>query len=354
MNELRVTQSDLAWAAGEGHITHKQSLALWGALVARAGGVTAPSAPKAKLASFEMSHLLYYGGAGIMLFALTVGLLQFFDNIGGAGIATITGMYGVGFACAAAYLWNRPELKTVGGIFAALAVSMVPLTVLGIEHAAGMFDRWDSVARFWQHVPMEVATIAASLIALRYIRFGLLTAPLTLASYLLMMDIAAVTIDPNSFVASHLTMIFGAVLMVGGFITDMRTKASEYDFGFWGFLFGGTAFWLGLNWLTWWTSGAENLQLVYLGVNAALLVVSVLVSRRLLTAYGTIGVAVYLFHLTWETFQHSQAFPFALAAVGLLMIVAGIAYTKNRARIEGAILSVVPSSLRQYLPTQRG
>lgn len=352
MNELRVTQSDLAWAASEGHITHKQSLALWAALLARAGGVTAPAASKTKTASFEMSHLLYYGGAAIMLFALTIGLLQFVGNIGGAGIATITGLYGVGFACAGAYLWQRPDLKTVGGIFAALAVAMVPLTVLGIEHASGMFDRWDRIAGFRQHVPMEIATIAASLIALRYIRFGLLTAPLALASYFLMMDIAWVTIDPAARIESYLTMLFGAVLMAGAFFADMRTRHSEYDFGFWGYLFGGTAFWLGLNWLTWWTTGGEATQLIYLGVNAALLVVSVLVSRGLLTAYGTLGVAAYLFHLTWEVFQNSQAFPFALAAVGLGMIVVGIAYTKNRARIEGAIRGAVPESLRQYLPSR--
>lgn len=351
MNELRVTQADLAWAAQEGHITHRQSTALWAALVARAGGVSAPAPKKQTAPSFEMSHLLYYGGASIMLFALTVGLLQFFDNIGGAGIATITGLYGVGFAVAGWFLWNRNDLKTVGGIFATLAVAMVPLTGLGIEYALGMFDEFGRGATFAQHLPLELATIAASVLALRYMRFGLLTAPLAVAAYALMMDVATYVIEPGSWqhLDSQLTMAFGALIMAGGFVADARNR-SEYDFGFWGYFIGGTSFFLGLNWLTWWYDGSNTTQLIYLGVNVVMLVVSVLVNRRLLTAYGTIGVAAYVFHLTWTVFQNKPAFPFALAAVGLAIIVSGILYTKNRQRIEAAINGLVPASLRQWLP----
>lgn len=352
MDELRVTKSDLAWAAQEGHISHKQSQTLWAALVARAGGVSAPPPTRQHAPAFELSHLLYYGGAGVMLFALTVGLFQFLGNIGGAGVATITALYGVGFAAAAAYLWKRPELKTVGGVFATLAVVMVPLTVLGIEQASGMLDGWNHVSSFRQHLPLELSTIVASLIALRYVRFGLLTAPLALASYMLMLDLAWVTVGNEASVnlETQLTMVFGVVLMLGGLFADLRNK-TEYDFGFWGYFIGGTAFWLGLNWLTWW--GNDSSQLAYLGGNVALMLASVLVSRRLLTAYGALGTTAYMFHLTYTVFKDSQAFPFALAAVGLGMIVVGIAYTKNRAAIESTVNGFVPSSLRKWLPNKR-
>lgn len=350
MEEIRISQSDLAWAAHEGYITHGQAGALWPALAARARSTSPP--PKNQTApKFELVHLFYYGGATILLFALTVGLLQFYELLGGLGIAGTTALYGLGFGVAAAYLWKRDDLKTVGGIFATLSVVMVPMSLFGLELAAGWFDQFGREAAFQRHLPLELATIAASLLALRYIRFGFLTAPLALAAYALMMDIAWYTIDSNNswLLEMHLTMFFGGILMLGALVTDIRSR-SEYDFGFWGYLFGATAFALGLNGLTWFQNSGTLVENIYLGINVVMMVASVLLSRPILRIYGALGVGAYLLHLTWVVFKDSPAFLFALAAVGIGIIVAGIAYQKNQQAIERVVNGLVPAPVRQWLP----
>jgi hypothetical protein len=350
MDEIRISQSDLSWAAREGYITHGQAGALWPALAARARGTSPP--PKSPTTpKFEMVHLFYYGGAAILLFALTVGLLQFYEALGGFGVAGTTAVYGLGFGVVAAYLWRRNDLKTVGGIFATLSVVMVPMSLFGLELAAGWFDQFGRAAEFKQHLPLELATIAASLLALRYIRFGFLTAPLALAAYALMMDVAWFTLNTNStwLLEMHLTMFFGAILMLGALVADVRNR-SEYDFGFWGYLFGATAFALGLNGLTWFQNGGLLVENVYLGINVVMMVASVLVSRPILRVYGSLGIGAYLLHFTWVTFKDSPAFLFILAAVGIGIIILGIVYQKNQERIERGINRLVPAPVRKWLP----
>lgn len=351
MDEIRISQSDLSWAAREGYITHGQAGTLWPALAARARGTSPPAKNQSGAAKFEMVHLFYYGGAAILLFALTIGLFQFYEALGGFGVAVTTALYGLGFGIAAAYLWKRNDLKTVGGIFATLAVVMVPMSLFGLELAAGWFEQFGRAAEFKQHLPLELATVAASLLALRYIRFGFLTAPLALAAYALMMDVAWYTINPSNtwLLEMHLTMFFGAVLMLGALVADIRNR-TEYDFGFWGYLFGATTFALGLNGLTWFQNGGTLVQNVYLGINVVMMVASVVLSRPILRVYGALGVAAYVLHYTWVVFKDSEGFIFALAGVGVALIVAGIVYQKNQERIERGINSLVPERARKWLP----
>ena len=93
--------------------------------------------------------------------------------------------------------------------------------------------------------------------------------------------------------------------------------------------------------------------LIYGLINAGLIPLSVLLQRRVFVVFGAAGVFGYVGHLAWEIFEDSLLFPFVLSAAGLAIIALGILYTKNRPRIENAVVRAIPTRIRYLLPTQR-
>jgi hypothetical protein len=75
--------------------------------------------------------------------------------------------------------------------------------------------------------------------------------------------------------------------------------------------------------------------------------------RRLFVVFGAAGVFGYVGHLAWEIFEDSLLFPFALSAAGLAIIALGMLYAKNRDRIEGAVVRMIPTGIRRLLPMER-
>src|ERR687889_2513233 len=144
------------------------------------------------------------------------------------------------------------------------------------------------------------------------------------------------------------SLVFGLVVLVGAYIVDRRT---EEDYAFWGYLFGMFAFWGGLTLLE---GGSELDWFLYGFINVGLIVLSVLLQRRVFVVFGALGVFGYVGHLAWEIFEDSLLFPCALSAAGLAIIALGILYARNRERIEGAVMRVVPAGVRRALPMERG
>ena len=104
--------------------------------------------------------------------------------------------------------------------------------------------------------------MVASLVALRYVAFGFLTAPLAYSFWFFSMDVAE--------------WIFGELL-------------------------------------------SRN-QRCWISVLVGLIALGVRLRRTVFIVFGVLGIHVYLGHLAYEVFKDSVLFPFALALLGLSVI----------------------------------
>ena len=97
--------------------------------------------------------------------------------------------HAIGFTVAGHYLWHGKNSRTPGGLLVAVAVSMAPLAVYGIQDALGWWGKFGkpgTVHDFYVWIKgswvfMEIATVAAGAVALRYYRFPFIVALIAFA-----------------------------------------------------------------------------------------------------------------------------------------------------------------------------
>src|SRR5215216_3580634 len=344
---MKVSKKDIRWAVSEGVISKGQAEDLWLALQGR----------NADRPRFDLPHVAYYFGALVVISAMTWFMTLGWERFGGGGMLLISLSYALVFTVAGALLWRDKGLKVPGGLLVTAAVCMTPLAVYGFETMTGAWlqgapgdyaDFYDYIKGGW--FPMEVGTVGAGLAALRFFRFPFLTAPIAFALWFMSMDLTPLIYGRLYYEAQGyqlVSLVSGLIVLVGAYLVDRRT---EEDYAFWGYLFGMFAFWGGLTLL----EGGSELDWFFYGlINAGLIVLSVLLQRRVFVVFGALGVFGYVGHLAWEIFEDSLLFPFVLSAAGLAIIALGILYTKNRPRIENAVVRAIPTRIRYLLPTQR-
>lgn len=344
---MRVRREDVLRAVTEGVISEGQAEDLWRVLERR----------EADRPRFDLPHVAYYLGALVVISAMTWFMTLGWEEFGGGGILAISLSYALVFVVAGGLMWRAGGLKVPGGLLITAAVCMTPLAVYGFETMTGLWlqeipgeygDFYDYIKAGW--FPMEVATVGAGLVALRFFRFPFLTAPVAFALWFMSMDLTPLIYGSSYYQAQGyqvVSLVFGLVVLAGSYLVDRRT---EEDYAFWGYLFGMFAFWGGL---TLFEGGSELDWLLYGLINAGLIVLSVLLQRRVFVVFGAAGVFAYVGHLAWEIFEDSLLFPFVLSAAGLGIIALGILYAKNRDRIEVAVVRAVPTGIRRLLPIDR-
>lgn len=194
---------------------------------------------------------------------------------------------------------------------------------------------------------MEAATILGGCIALKYVRFPFLTAPIFFALWFMSMDITPLIFghSGNSWDNQLLVSIwFGVMLLIVAYMLDLTTKE---DFAFWGYFFGVITFWIGVSKLD---SASELENFFYLLINIGLVLLSVFLKRTVFLVFGAIGILVYVTSLFYRYFSDSAWFPIILSLVGLLVIYIGVMYHKNRQKIDSFILNIIPDRLQSWLP----
>lgn len=266
--------------------------------------------------------------------------------------------YGVIFASVGWRLWTREGLRVPGGLLVTTAVCMVPLAVYALEHLTGIWPQGDPGPYRGYHIwvkgswfLMEVATIVAGLVALAFVRFPFLTAPIAFSLWYMSMDLTPLLFGKTDFTWDErlwVSLVFGLVMLVVTYLVDRRT---EEDFAFWGYLFGLAAFWGGLSLMK---SGGELSRALYCAINIGLMLLSVLLERRAFIVFGALGVFGYIGYLAYRVFQDSLLFPFVLTIIGVGVIFLGIKYQRRRLAIERAILGFFPEGVRRLLPPSRG
>src|SRR3954454_9251832 len=130
---MQYSDNDLRAAAAAGVIDSGQLAGLMNFLSQRAAGETAAAGgPR-----FDVAHLLWYAGALIVISAMGLFSTLAFSQLGGRARTACAIAYAVAFTLAGHHLRYRKTLRVPGGLLIAIAVSMAPLAVYGVQAELG-------------------------------------------------------------------------------------------------------------------------------------------------------------------------------------------------------------------------
>jgi hypothetical protein len=351
---MQYSQEDLRAAAGAGVIGPADLERLIAFLVKRHPAV--PVSEAAPIVAFNAAHLLWYAGALIVIGAMGIFSTVAFSQLGGTALTICAITYAAAFAFAGHHLWHKKNLKTPGGLLIAVAVSMAPLAVYGIQDAFGWwgtFGRPGTVHDFYVWIKgswifMEIAAIVAGVIALHFYRFPFIVSIIAVALWFMSMDLTPWIFGTSQFdweMRRKVSVWFGLGVIIIAWIVDYRRR--DGDFAFWLHLFGLMAFWGGIS-VT--ASSSEAAKAVYCLLNVGLLLVAVILMRRAYAVFGALGVSMYLGHLAGVVFKDSLLFPFALSLIGIAVIAAGLLYHREKQTIATWLAEHLPEAILRLRP----
>lgn len=331
---VRLSPGDLFRAAEAGVISHadSQKLIEWAeAEFDERERIRADGSPRVEVKKgFNLVTVAYYFGAMLMIVACSWFLGDRWDVLGSSGILLTTVIY---FIISASLGWwlTRKGFSVGGGLLITVAVCLVPLITYTIEDLAGLWPTTDpgQYEEFYirvhaSFIAMEFATIFVGAVALWFTRFGFLVAPIAFSFWFFSMDVAGLLLGDDSLDwngRACISVIVGLLTMGVGYFLERYLKKPldrrSEDFAFWCYLFGLMAFWGGLTSMN---SDSEFNKAVYAVINIVLVAISIRLERTVFLVFGAIGIHVYLAHLAYRVFQDSILFPFALAFLGLSLI----------------------------------
>ncbi len=344
---MKLTKKDLEWAADKDLLRAEQIEPLWDALKRK----------NANTPSFNFINLAYYFGTGLVLVAMGWYLAISWDKIGAAGILTVALSYSLLFLFSAHYLWYRKNMRIPGGLLCTLSVCMVPLMVYSFMRMTGLWPADDFHNNYMMlfgtykrnYIILELSTIVASAVALRFFRFPFLTAPMAYCLWALSLDVASLISGKEIFQSGtrdYITLIIGLAILAVAYIVDLRRK-DDRDFAFWLYLFGSFSTFIGFANMH---KANETAELGFAGVYVLIMLVSVLIQRKTVLIASVLLILGYIFHIANHFFRDSQSFPLILSFIGIAIIVLGIALQKNWHTIQSAVRSVFPAEWNKFLP----
>ncbi|MGA2793836.1 MAG: hypothetical protein ABSE69_09910 [Roseiarcus sp.] len=313
----------------------------------------APSAPAPK---FDVSHVLWYAGALIVISAMGLFSTAAFNALGGYALTTTAVVYALGFVLLGRRLWRNTELRVPGGLCIAVAVSLAPLAIYGVQDALDLwsFDKPGEYKDFFPYINgswlyMEAGAIVAAAVALRFYPFPFILMIAAVALWFMSMDIVR-WFDAGALndweLRRRVSTDFGLAMIVVAWALDL-SRGRRGDFGFWLHLFGGLTLWGALAA----SEGSTGFgKAVFCVINIGFIALGLFLDRRIYAILGTLGVAGYLGYLASDVFRDMVLFSFALSAIGLGIILLGIAFQRNRRRIDAAIEENLPAALRALRP----
>ena len=353
---------ELEPAVEAGIITRDQADRLTAFLEARRQAAAAQHGPAMAPAKFDFSHVLWYAGALIVISALGLFTTLAFVEMGPQALTFTAIAYGAGFVALGRFFWGRPGLMTPGGLLIACAVNMVPMAIYGVQ---ATFELWplpfgdpgnyesfyDWLNASW--VYMDIGTVLAGVLALRYFPFPFIAAIMAGALWFLSMDlvpwVAYVLFKTQDFTWSMrdaVSMWLGVTLIVAAWGLDLKRWRAG-DFAFWLHLAGVICFWCSLS-----AHSSDNgfLKFVYFLINVAMVILAVFLGRRVYAVFGAFGISLYLGYLASDVFVDSLLFPLALSAIGLGVIGLGIWYFRKQQVIALWLVTTLPPGLQRLRP----
>lgn len=313
---------------------------------------------------FDLTHVLWYLGALIVIGAMGIFTTDAFNRMGGWALTACGSAYAIAGIVIGNYFWSKKTLRIPGGLLIAIAVSMVPMIIYGIQDA---LDLWKyaqgdpgQYKNFFPYIHgswiyMELATILAAIIAVYFYRFPFILMIASVALWFFSMDIVTwvhqsspdFNYDNSDFnIRRTVSMILGIATIATSWAMDLRRRGGV-DLSFWLHIAGAIMFWGAL---TWSFDSTEPQKFLYLLINVALLGFSIFINRRIYAVLAGIGIASYLGHLAFEVFKDMLLFSFALSAIGLAIIYLGIMFHRNRSQWVANMDTNLPPFLKRFKP----
>ena len=322
---------------------------------------TAEMAASRDTPRFTWITIAYYLGALTVAFAFGWFLVDRWRELGPAGILVVTSIYAALFVVTGEYL-RRQGFRVAGALVTALAVGMVPLIVWAIQQNLGLWPRegmrpsgpFDSMAssgatrrETLNAVMIDLATVAASIVAFRRLRFGFLLAPAAIALALLPRLIMELALGEmlGRHGESWMLVATGVGLLTAAFAIDRRDH-ERADYAYWPYLVGVVISLVAIGQLWGQYTAMRHLMPV---VGLLLIAASFTLRRMIFLGFGGVLIYAYLSWLAFDLFRPSALFPIVLATLGLSIILAAVwiqrAYPRLVARVNAGL-----SHTRPWLP----
>jgi hypothetical protein len=341
---MKLDRAALTEAVREGLLDAAQAERLWTFLSAR----------HTETPGFHFTHILYYLGGLVAIGAMSLFMTLGWERFGGWGLLGIAS----GYAVAGLLLANRflgRGLTIPAGILATFVVVLTPLGVYGLQSALGWWPAAEDLAYReyhtvidWRWMFMELATLASGALLLWRYRLPFLVMPIAVTLWYIGMDLTPFLFGGDEApwqMRATVSMWFGLGMTLLAFLVDLRTRGPR-DYPFWLYLFGVLSFWGGL---TAQPSDSELARFGYLLLNLLLVGLGAALSRRVFAVFGGLGTAIYLGHLAYDVFKDSLLFPFALTAIGLGVIYAGVLWQRHEAQFSARLRAWLPAPVRELV-----
>lgn len=318
--------SDLEQWAEQGLITPEQVARIQ----AHLQHLPVKAAPVTGRSRLNLINIAYYFGGFMILLAYTIfiGLqwqtLSAGQQIGISGF-TIIVLWGLGA------LLRQKASRIAGGLLIFAGTGIVPLLVYSIQKAAGFYDE-QAYRDFYRYVDpawvmLEVISLLVAVVVLIRVRFTLISLLVAFWLWFLSMDVCRWIYGGSmwswDWPEQTLSVVIGVGMLTLGVLLQRRTRQ---DYAFWFYLFGHIIILSNLTALTLQYEGW--LSALYPTVYIAFVVASVALQRRVFLVFGALGSYSYACYLAFQVFEGVFGFPFALACVGLLIVLTAVGYQK--------------------------
>jgi hypothetical protein len=308
------------------HLTEEQA-----ARVAAAPAATGQT-PRAGL---NLVTVAYYFGAFIILLAGTIFVGLQWEALGRPGqFAASWGAVG-GLWLLGAWL-RRGEHDLGGNLLIFAGTGVVPLGVYTLLRILNLWpDAADAASyqAFYRTIDaawliLEVASIVITLVVIWFARFPHLTLLLAFWVWYISMDLTELVTGHENFSWGPTEWTVGA--LVGAAMLALgvwlQRRLGGQDWSRWFYLFGHIAV---LGNLAALALGDDALPgVLFLAVYVGFVVASVWLQARIFLVFGALGVYAYIAKLAFDVFDRSLGFTLALAVIGLLIVLATVAYER--------------------------
>ena len=306
--------------------------------------------------------VLYYIGGLIMLGAMTSLMSNTIQHSTYTIILLLGTLYAVIFLGAGEFLWRKNE-KLPSGILYFLFIAAVGFIVTDIEKMTGFFPHFadmDKIPNYWDLcrfplIVLSVLTITANTVLQKFRPASLLAVPTIFCTYTIFMTIVDFiygyeNITSKIFFTSN--MIYGAGLSIVGFIKDRLTKT---DYSMWMYLVGSVGFFIFAMFLL----DALNIgiwqdQLICFILSLIYMFIGLMIQRKPFSITGILGVIEYIMYLEIDNIKNNTTLLTSVVLItGLIILYAGVIYSKNVDKLRSFIESKLPEKVRNYLPQNR-
>jgi hypothetical protein len=300
----------------------------------------------------KFQKVLYYGGALLIISAMTWLMQTSWDSFGPVGITVTSALYFIVFFAAGYFVFFKKNMEVAGGLLFSIPIAITPLFVFSLLR---IFDFWPQEWSYndyyvWikgKWIILEISVILVALPILFKTKFPFHVFLIAGSLWFFSMDIVPIIYEKTKITwteRAFISNIFGLCMIGIGYFADIKFKK---DYSFWLYLFGLITLSSGLS-----VFYNDNLfKFTTLGiVNVLLILFSLLINRNVFLVFGTIGLIEFLSRLSWKFFKGSVFFPFALTIIGILLILSGIFFQKNRKKIEENFINKLPVFILNLRP----